>query len=158
MDVYSLVSIFGVHDGVPVRLDRYASAYSFTTHAFLEEPLPFDFLISPEGLGDSIAHFLGFHHEIETGDVAFDKKLKISTTDPDRLRRLLNPELKEALYALHAFVGTFGLRGFHVSQGAVSITRAYATNWITPQNIVNDIPIAVATAQKLKLAAAGAYR
>jgi hypothetical protein len=154
-DMYSMVSIHGSEDGIPVRLDRCASAYQFTTNAFVNPPVPFDFIITAEGIGDALAHFVGFH-DVAIGDPVFDKRFKLVSSEPERLKRLLTPELKAALEALHAATKPLGFRGFSVTPTVVNINRVYPTTWITESNVMLDIPTVVATVRALHRAARAA--
>jgi len=156
-DIDSMVNIYGEERGVPVRLDRCASMYSFSTSAFLRPAIPWNFLITPEGVGSAVKHLLGFH-DVETGDVAFDKMFNLQTSEPEKLKRLLTPGLKQRLVKLFGDVSPVGPVTFGVSQAGVIISRVYLTNMITTENVTRDIPLAVDMVEALKSEGAATYR
>lgn len=162
LDIYSVVTITGVDSGVPVLLDRRAATYGFATIGFIDPPLPVPFMITTEGVGGTIANALGMH-DIEIGDAAFDKQFRITSKDPDFMKRLLTPEMKALIAKLHALTEPV-FNGFKVTEGAISVERSYVTNMITPEDIVADIPHVVAAVRTLEetpalvQASAGGYR
>lgn len=152
LDVYTDVTLTGAEGDVPIILCRRASTYAFVTTGFFRPALTPAFVITTEGVTGAIAHALGMH-DIEVGDRAFDQKFRIASKDPAAVERLFTAEVKAALFQLAAKTNV-AFNGFRVTEGAVSVERAYMTNLITPDDIVSDIPLVTATIRALRAAAA----
>jgi hypothetical protein len=151
MHLYAAVALLGSEAGVPVRVERVGGAQSLTTMAFLDPPLPFHFAITHEGFVDTIKSLVGFH-DIEIGDAAFDKSFRVVSKDVDAVKRLLVPEVRDALTKLSAAVHPFGMRGFHVSEHGVSVTRVTGAGAVSTEEALGDVPVTVAVVQALRRA------
>jgi hypothetical protein len=147
-ETHSILSIFGHDDGVPVRLDRDPPTYTFTTTAFFEQAIPFDFMVTTESMGDKLRHIAGFH-DVEIGDPDFDRVFKLETSSPERLKALLHEDMKSVLFALRDAADPSGRRGFRVTPLGISITRVYPPVLFTAQDAIADLPLAVSTVKKV---------
>ena len=160
LNLYSSVSLSGVESGVPIRLERVAGAELFTTLAALDPPLPVQFAITHEGLVGTIANFIGFH-DVQVGDPTFDKAFRIVAKDATALKQLLTPELRHVLTKLHAESSPLGVRGFHVSEHGVSLSRSTSTalgDLSTPEQLLRDVPLTIAVVLALKQASTKTHR
>jgi hypothetical protein len=151
-NLYSSVALSGAESGVPVRIEYVAGAQSFTTIAALDPPIPIHFAITHEGFIGTLKHLVGFR-DVEVGDAAFDKAFRVVSKDGDAVRKLLTPEVREALTKLYAATNPLGMRAFHVSEHGVSLTRVTAPDVIDAKgldDLLADLPVTLAVVHALR--------
>ena len=157
--LYSTVSLNGADGDVPVCLERIGGAQTFITRASLHPPLAFHFAITHEGLAGMLKNFIGFK-DVEVGDVDFDKVFRVVSKDVDAVRALLNPDVRTHLQQLYAHTKPLGMRGFHVSERGLAITRvtglgAGGMGTMTKDELLADVPIAAEVVRALRRASFG---
>jgi hypothetical protein len=98
-DIYSTVTVTGDFKGHLVIFERQAALYTVHTRVVLSPSLPLKVTLEREGLVTRLARLVGLP-DVEVGDEAFDAAFKITTEEPEKLKKLLTPEARAALHAL----------------------------------------------------------
>jgi hypothetical protein len=98
--------VYGRLEGqqVSLRIEVRGSGKSRQTYTVasstLSLPLDLGLRVTKQGFLDDTLASLGLKRDIKIGDPAFDAAFSIEADEPDRVRALLTPGLKQALWAL----------------------------------------------------------
>jgi hypothetical protein len=145
---HPIATIRGVVDGVAVAVQRFAHkrGYSDRACAAIWPPLDLGLSLRLEGSVTRAVKSLFGSQDVLTGDAPFDAPLRIQADEPDRVRSLLDAELR---HKLHWFAGS--CEEFELGDEGV---RTFSSGFLAPRNWRVDLPALVDVVRGLRASSA----